>query len=347
MSHRFTEVENKAAIWKTLQTRGYFKGFPANMKENVKRLLDKLTVQVDQTYSDKTYDEKVAQVINLMGQNRDLFLPNFNPIQETRHSNAMEQGQRFHNNQYQSMNGSSSIDELYRAEDLQEQRMAHLNGDLEKKRAEMTAMLDVTRPSEIDFTDRAIKTETKIGSEMERLLAEAQASRQRDLDEAYKKSSQQKNTDNISSNQNSSSIHDDTMLVDKPAVLQIDHSSPNIQLDIQSITTPKKTVRFSDGIASGKTNNPVRFGHQDKPLDTRTNNFNNLTNVISMLEVMMKKIDDTSVKVSQIQDELKLIRMANSNGSSTPVNGDNMIANSFLEDETLDNDDNYEAHSIS
>ena len=82
------------------------------------------------------------------------------------------------------------IEEIYRADDIKKTRMSELEIRLKEKQTEMDAMLNNKKPEHIDFSDKAlgINKESDLydkklaGDEMERLLAEALASRERELD---------------------------------------------------------------------------------------------------------------------------------------------------------------------
>jgi hypothetical protein len=84
----------------------------------------------------------------------------------------------------------SKIEEIYRADDIKNTRMSELEIRLKEKQAEMDTMLNNKKPEHIDFSDKALGInkdsdlyDKKLaGDEMERLLAEALASRERELD---------------------------------------------------------------------------------------------------------------------------------------------------------------------
>ena len=84
----------------------------------------------------------------------------------------------------------SKIEEIYRADDIKKTRMSELEIRLKEKQTEMDNMLNNKKPEHIDFSDKALGInkdsdlyDKKLaGDEMERLLAEALASRERELD---------------------------------------------------------------------------------------------------------------------------------------------------------------------
>ena len=84
----------------------------------------------------------------------------------------------------------SKIEEIYRADDIKKTRMSELEIRLKEKQTEMDNMLNNKKPEHIDFSDKALGInkdsdlydKKMAGDEMERLLAEALASRERELD---------------------------------------------------------------------------------------------------------------------------------------------------------------------
>lgn len=81
------------------------------------------------------------------------------------------------------------IEEIYRADDIKKTRMSELEIRLKEKQTEMDTMLNNKKPDQIDFSDKALGRNKEsdlydkklAGDEMERLLAEALASREREL----------------------------------------------------------------------------------------------------------------------------------------------------------------------
>jgi hypothetical protein len=74
------------------------------------------------------------------------------------------------------------IEEIYRAGDLQKNRMSELEIRLKEKQSEMDNMLNNKKPENIDFTDKSVTDDKLSSNEMDRLLAEALSSRSRELD---------------------------------------------------------------------------------------------------------------------------------------------------------------------
>ena len=74
------------------------------------------------------------------------------------------------------------IEEIYRADDLQNHRMSELESRLKEKQEEMDTMLNNKKPTSIDFSDTKLNDNKLASNEMEQLLAQALSSRQRELE---------------------------------------------------------------------------------------------------------------------------------------------------------------------
>ena len=75
------------------------------------------------------------------------------------------------------------IEEIYRADDLQNHRMSELEVRLKEKQEEMDSMLNNKKPTSIDFSDNKLNDNKLASDEMEKLLSEALSSRQRELEQ--------------------------------------------------------------------------------------------------------------------------------------------------------------------
>ena len=73
------------------------------------------------------------------------------------------------------------LETVYRAEDIQKERQSAFNMELKKKEEEMSSIIKLRKPDEIKFSDDVY--DKPIGDDMERLLAETLASRERELEQ--------------------------------------------------------------------------------------------------------------------------------------------------------------------
>jgi hypothetical protein len=75
------------------------------------------------------------------------------------------------------------IEEIYRADDLQKHRMSELEIRLKEKQDEMDTMLNNKKPTTINFSDSSTNDNKLASDEMDKLLADALSSRQRELEQ--------------------------------------------------------------------------------------------------------------------------------------------------------------------
>ena len=85
------------------------------------------------------------------------------------------------------------IEEIYRADDLQKHRMSELEIRLKEKQEEMDTMLNNKKPTVINFSDSSTNDNKLASDEMEKLLADALSSRQRELEQLVVNTSKDSN----------------------------------------------------------------------------------------------------------------------------------------------------------
>jgi hypothetical protein len=203
----FTRTNNKSVIWGLLQEGGVFNDIPNSSFENVKRLFETSIYSMKPAFDlffenndegDDDYDIKASEMI--MNSNKSVIK---NMIQElgqfkvNRVSNDNQNVQRPYVPQQVPTNTLSiaprynlstkkpKIEEIYRSDDLQKSRMTEIEIRLKEKQEEMNNMLNNKKPNDIDFAYKKLDLfDTKLASsDMDKLLAEALSSRQRELDQ--------------------------------------------------------------------------------------------------------------------------------------------------------------------
>jgi hypothetical protein len=116
------------------------------------------------------------------------------------------------------------------AEEIREQREQAFNQTLRAKQEEMEGYLNGTRPQNIDFSDNT--QEQRIGGDMERLVAEAEAERRRQMDALLA--------------EGTGSHVEAEKWVNGGRPLKIDNSE-TLPIESQAIPSPRR-VRFSDDV---------------------------------------------------------------------------------------------------
>ena len=213
----FTNNKNKGVLWGTLQEGGVFNNIPSSMFHNVKNIFEMSILAMKPDFDlffdkndegDDDYDKKAAEMV--INSNKSVIKKVIDEVNKikTHNENSMKQAQAHAQSRQQpqqntrptpyqpmlppmptSLVKKPKIEEIYRADDIKNTRMSELEIRLKEKQAEMDTMLNNKKPDQIDFSDKALGRNKEsdlydkklAGDEMERLLAEALASREREL----------------------------------------------------------------------------------------------------------------------------------------------------------------------
>ena len=217
----FTKNENKSIIWGLLQEGGIFNDIPNNYFENIKRIFEMSILSMKPEFDiffdkndegDDDYDKKASEMI--VNSNKAVIktmmneLAKFKKVPQQQPPQQPQQQQQQHHKVLQTPSAtlpipprfgitpesSKNIDsrgngkkpkleEIYRADDLQNHRMTELESRLKEKQEEMDSMLHNKKPTSIDFSDTKLNDNKLASDEMEKLIAQALSSRQRELEQ--------------------------------------------------------------------------------------------------------------------------------------------------------------------
>jgi hypothetical protein len=205
----FTKNENKSIIWGLLQEGGVFNDIPNNYFENIKRIFETSILSMKPEFDiffdkndegDDDYDKKASEMI--VNSNKAVIktmmneLAKFKKVPQQPHkvlqtpTATLPIPHRFGITPESSKNIDSrgngkkpKLEEIYRADDLQNHRMSELESRLKEKQEEMDTMLNNKKPTSIDFSDNKLNDNKLASDEMEKLLADALSSRQRELEQ--------------------------------------------------------------------------------------------------------------------------------------------------------------------
>ena len=226
----FTSNENKSIIWGLLQEGGVFNDIPNSYFDNIKRLFEVSITSMKPEFDvffdkndegDEGYDKKASEMIinsnkavikKMMTEMGKFKKPQQVP-QQAQHQRLQQVSQQLPVPPRFGMTSESSkmidvrgggggggggkkqkIEEIYRADDLQKHRMSELEVRLKEKQEEMDTMLNTKKPTNIDFSDNGINDNKLASDEMEKLLAQALSSRQRELEQLVVNTNNNNNT---------------------------------------------------------------------------------------------------------------------------------------------------------
>ena len=251
----FSSVDNKRLIWSSLVESSYFKGFPPSQKDMVKRVLDSVVHEVSQSpaSSGMSVSEKNREVVKQMVSYRDLWAQDGTigqpqasaqtPIHSPSHNlpphNTPSHIPSQHIPSQHTQGSPSGYVGQVTAEELREQRESAFNKSLMEKQAEMEGYLNGSRPQNIDFSDNT--QEQRIGGDMERLVAEAEAERRRQMDSLF--------------TEGNGGQKDAEKWVNGGRPLKIDNSE-TLPIESQTIQQPSRRVRFSDDSSPPRQRRP-------------------------------------------------------------------------------------------
>lgn len=183
-SSAFTTNENKALLWSVLHGGGKFVGIPDKHLHNIQEMFEITIREMSEHY------RRLNQPTDLNTMNKEAVVVICKKIeivkqqsqsqQQIQH-NFPQQNSQIHQIYQKKQQQIPQLETIYRAEDLQKERKNAFQNELKKKEEEMSSILKLKKPEEINFTDDVY--DKPIGEDMERLLAEALASRERELEQ--------------------------------------------------------------------------------------------------------------------------------------------------------------------
>jgi hypothetical protein len=152
-------AQNKELLWATLQESGAFAGLTRDQFQPVQSAFDRSVQQAA---------AKSGAAVSLSDANKHIIrefvqvLRTFQPNNAAT-TNAMKK---------------KKVELIYRAEDIQNERVGEFDRQLREKQAEMDSFLTLKKPADVSFVDAEDKP---IGDEMTRLIAQELAAREREL----------------------------------------------------------------------------------------------------------------------------------------------------------------------
>ena len=151
----YVSNDNKGLLWGILQESNIFQGIHSDKFDEIKSIFENTIHNISTRHSQKGIMEKNKMTIEEL----------ISRINEVKKANEPK------------------IKVIYKAEDLQRERANELNNKLKKYEDDMGSIGKVKKPEEINFSDNTWNVDDKpIGDEMDRLISEKMASRERELE---------------------------------------------------------------------------------------------------------------------------------------------------------------------
>lgn len=160
----YTSNDNKGLLWGILQESSIFNGINNSDFDKIKHIF-----------------ENTIYNINLNNPNESLIDKNKTTIEEMIDKINKEKEGRNENREHK-LSESSKIRVVYKAEDLKQERLSEFNTKLQKYQEENGTLGKINKPDEISFIDKNDMEDKPIGDEMDRLISERLANRERELE---------------------------------------------------------------------------------------------------------------------------------------------------------------------
>jgi hypothetical protein len=152
--NKFTSNQNKGMVWKLLCDDGIFNNIPANKAAQVKDAFDQKF---------ETLARQITSVDNLVNLDKRIITEMINDV-----------------NKYKQ---TSEMTLTYSAAEIAQNRQKVFQDELKNKKKEFDALNSTPVPEKIDFSDNL---DTPMGSEMDKILAEQIAMREKQLNMVLK-----------------------------------------------------------------------------------------------------------------------------------------------------------------
>jgi hypothetical protein len=166
----FTSSENKGLLWSVLHAGGRFNGVPDASLKKVQVMFETTLNEMNEAF------QKTNQSIDLNVMNKEAVYAICKKL-----DNLMADENKKTIIDQKKQQQIPQLETVYRAEDIQKERQSAFNMELKKKEEEMLSIIKLKKPDEIKFLDDVY--DKPIGDDMERLLAETLASRERELEQ--------------------------------------------------------------------------------------------------------------------------------------------------------------------
>jgi len=305
-SNLFSSNENKALLWSVLHGGGKFDGIPDASFHNIKVMFETTINEMGESHN------RANQHMDLNVMNKEavftickrIELMKSGQMNKQMHQMQQMQPTPSHAQSYQKKQQQPpQLQTIYKAEDIQKERQNAFNNELKKKEEEIASIIKLRKPEEIKFTDDIY--DKPIGDDMERLLAETLASREKELEQL-----QPKHSTTVDVKENNGSTNTQTLLKPKVNIEKHEkHVSFGNNLQVEHIYE-----NYEGGSGSSFENENNVSSNNNNDYNRECNSFTQEQDSITDLFNKFKKIKKNNVSPSnsvdinhsdEFKDELK------------------------------------------
>ena len=312
MNMDYISNDNKGLLWGILQESNVFEGLRNEKFNEIKSIFDNTIYRINSTNPQKSIMEKNKMTIEEL-------IKRINEIKKV---------------------NEPKIKVIYRAEDIQRERANELNNKLQKYQDEMNNIGKVKKPEEINFSDKDWNIDDKpIGDEMDRLISEKMASRERELEiptitsdaekwinngngrdniEKKKVTFMKDNTEiNVQNNTSGDKVVDNIFNILKRKTKELDNNNKPSQIKSNEITP--SLVNRNEDLKSMDNNSMIFNLNTEMNNHIRRDNVNNIQNKIEQEDYQSLKLEINMMREKQelilniCQDILKSVKLLHEN----------------------------------
>ena len=318
MSSAFSGNENKALLWSVLHGSGKFVGIPDSQVPAIKEIFE----HTIHNMSENCY---IYRSLNAINKEAVVLICKKIEAVKIKQSQQSQQSQQQSQQIYQKKQQQvPQLETIYRAEDMQKERQNAFQAEFKRKEEEMSSILKLKKPEEINFTDDVY--DKPIGGDMERLLAEALASRERELEQIKNVFTPESDSSYVVSNSNANKEQFGTYKIassERSVVNEKRVSFGNELHVIENENEESERNENNDG-NDGNDGNDVSFiFNKLKKIKARKNvqdeNDANDYNVMNSETILQMSQDIAYIKTTLAELVMKLNNLRNHDSSSPPL----------------------------
>ncbi len=263
-------------LWGLLQENNIFSGIPSENFQKIKSIFDNTMYEINRR-GDKNLMEKNKMTVE------DLIIKM--KLEKNTNGNTMSK---------------SKIQVVYKSSNLKEERNQQFNTKLEEQQTELNTLLNPKKPSSINFADSSDNEDKPIGNDMDRLIAERMATRERELDVPTLTEEGEKWLSNNNSNKivKGVDLDEEEKRVSFKTKISEDIVEYNINTDIETDTKVKPTPNITDLFKKIKRKPTI-----DTDISTNTYNFS----IKEEIELLIKKQDSLIAENIEVKNRLNIL----------------------------------------
>lgn len=164
MQSEFTHRDNKARLWKILQTNGFFNGIDNSLFSKVRDDFEKTILLIDQTYPENTIMDKRKLFVDGMITKLEVYKQQSNPVSilpDTTPGNIPDM-----------MSHENNENSVYTVEKIRQSRLDAFDSELNQKQNEFNMFNAKPLPPKVEFADKDDNDSGDVNQLLEKAMRE-------------------------------------------------------------------------------------------------------------------------------------------------------------------------------